>query len=351
MSRFDLGQKGSETFPLIVLFGVILAFLMAFLFITLYSQQLDLRVDEQANALANDLAQTAFAAMSGGQLMFNLPRDAGGSPYKIELQENSIFVVEITGGRRSGKTYSSVVNAVVAVENQDFSPGGLVYFMRSGDTIIMSAEPIVAPIENIAPIPTGEPPEFYYFAKEKAKVATAVIAAYFFTLENYHMIDVTKYSDQGDTVLVQISSQGEELFGVRVSYENGENSDNVGMVGSALIVTNLSIIENLDVGDSLSENVENAWKSGWLYSPSQALEHLRGRTWRRENDNTVVAVPSDATIRAAAATTNISTYPTWRVEWQSDNYYVIHFQAMPWWEQEDTAGFVFQSDPELEPVV
>jgi len=344
------GEKGASTFPLIVLFGVILAFLMAFLFIALYNQQLDTRVDEQANALANDIAQTAFSSLSGGQAVLDLPRDVGGSPYAIDVQENSIFVVEITGGRRVGNNYSASVNATVVVENQDFSPGGRLYFMRSGDMIIMSAAPITAPAEEFEQPVASTPPDFYYFAKENdTKAATAIIAAYFSALENYTGIDVTGYAHDGDDVLVQISyKSGGNLFGIRVSgYENGEN---VGKVGDAWIENTLTITDNL-TSALTSPSVENASSGGWLYSPSQALEQLRGRTWRRVIDNMMVTVPSDATIRAAAATTNVSTYPTWRVEWQSDNYYVIHIRPMPWWEEENTAGFVFQSDPELYPVV
>lgn len=345
--KFNPDQKGAETFPLVVLFGVILAGMMAFIFITIYTQQQDLRVDEQAKAIADDLAQTAFAALSGGQPMFDLPRDAGGSPYKIDLQENSVFVVEITGGRRSGKTYSSVVNAVVAVENQDFSPGGLVYFMRSGDTIIMSAEPIVAPIENIAPIPTGEPPEFYYFAKNNPREATAIGAAYFDAIERYSgEVDVSSYRwERADSLLAQVTSGGAPLNVLRVT--GAENGTDVGQVNTAWVVGQVENAEDIGSATACS-SPDNAYHSGWLYSPQDALDHLRSRTWRVAGDGAVVVVPADASIQAASATTNLSVYPTWRVAFES---YVIFYRMVPWWELENTAGFVFQSDPELEPVV
>jgi hypothetical protein len=339
--KLGFGEKGASTFSLIVLFGVILAFLMAFLFITLYNQQLDTRVDEQANALANDIAQTAFSSLSGGQAILDLPRDVGGSPYTIDVQENSIFVVKITGGRRVGNNYSASVNATVVVENQDFSPGGRLYFMRSGDMIIVSAEPIEAenietPTENI----TSTPPQFYYFAKENPQEASAIIAAYYYTLEN-----IIAYQWENENSIIVQTDSG--LFRV-----NGyDNKDNVGLVVNSWIILSVENFVGTLANHTPCPSVENAWKSGWLYSPSQALDQLRGRTWRRVIDNVMVTVPSDATIRAAAATTNISTYPTWRVEWQSDNYYVIHIRPMPWWEEENTAGFVFQSDPELYPVV
>ncbi len=340
--KLGFGEEGANTFPLIVLFGVILAFLMTFLFIALYNQQLDTRVDEQANALVNDIAQTAFSSLSGGQAILDLPRDVGGSPYAIDVQENSIFVVEITGGRRVGNSYSASVNAIVGVENQDFSPGGRLYFMRNGDMIIVSAEPIEAenieiPTENIA----STPPQFYYFAKENPREASALIEAYYYTLENI----IAYQRENENSIIVQTNSSVLRVNGY-------EDSDNVGLVDNSWIVENVeSFAGELTNPTPFSLSVENAWKSGWLYSPSQTLEQLRGRSWRRVSDNVMVTVPSDATIRAAAATTNVSTYPTWRVEWQGDNYYVIHVRAMPWWEEENTAGFVFQSDPELYPVV
>ncbi|MDI6643382.1 MAG: hypothetical protein QMD95_04985, partial [Candidatus Hodarchaeaceae archaeon] len=132
-------------FPLIVLFGVLLAWMMAFIFISIYDQQLNARVDEQAGALADDLAKTAFTALSGGQPTVELPRDLGGTTYTIEVQDNNTFIVRIVAGRRAGYTYSAVVNATVTIENQDFSPGGRVYFMRSGDKVVVSAAPIEAP--------------------------------------------------------------------------------------------------------------------------------------------------------------------------------------------------------------
>ena len=339
--KLVFGEEGDSTFPLIVLFGVILAFLMAFVFISLYNQQLNAQVDEQANALANDLAQTAFDSLSRGQAIFDLPRDVGGSPYTIRAQDNSIFVVTITGGRRAGNNYSASVNAKVVGGNQDFPPGGRLYFMRSGDIIIVSAAPIKAenieaPTENITPTP----PQFYYFAKGNPQEASAIIAAYYCTLEN-----VSAYQWENENSMIVQTDSGV----VRV--RGYENEDNVGLVDNSWIVLSVENVVGGLINPTPSPSVENAWKSGWLYSPSQALDQLRGRTWRRVSDNVMVTVPSDATIRAAAATTNVSTYPTWRVEWQSDNYYVIHFRAMPWWEEENTAGFVFQSDPEFYPVV
>ena len=349
-----MDHKSTSSIPLIVLFGVILAFLMAFIFITLYTRQLEIRVDEQAEALANDLAQTAFTSLSGGQPMVELPPDVGGSPYEIEVQTgdgSSVFVVKITGGKMSGNSYNAIVNAVVVIDNGDFQPGGTVYFRENHGRIIMSAAPIenlLQPEKNI--YPTGEPPGFYYFAKENPKIATAIIAGYFFALENHPGCYVSAYKCEDDGILVQISSSDEEkLFGVSVTgYEDDED---VGLVDNAWIVSEVSETENLTSSSTFTENVENAYITGWIYSPSQALEDLRSRTWKRQSDNVAIVIPSEAVISASAATTNVSTYMTWRVEWEKDIHYVIYYRAMPWWENDDTPGFVFQSEPMLRPAV
>jgi len=361
--KLVFGEEGSSTFPLIVLFGVILAFLMAFLFISLYNQQLNAQVDEQANALANNIAQTAFASLSGGHVIpLDLPRDVGGSPYMIEVQENSIFVVTITSGRKTGSSYNAAVNAIV-VENKDqeFLPGRRIYFMRSGDMIIMSAELIQAPPVDIIIVPTGEPPEFYSFAKENTKVATAIIAAYYHTFE--HIVDYWENEENKNSMIVQTK---DNIF-LRVNFY--ENTDSTGLVNGIWKIENAWIVlsvENLENfikpqqggewknGQSI-ENVENAWKSGWLYSPSQAIEQLRGRTWQRVIDNVMVTVPDNAKIYAAAVTAVLYQenvlYLTWRVEWQSDIDYVIYYRAMPWWEKDPDPGFIFQSSPRLVPMV
>lgn len=327
---------------MIVFFGVMLAFLMTFIFIALYNQQLDALVDGQADALANDLAQTAFASLSGGQTTLDLPSDVGGSIYTIEVKENSIFVVKVTGGRRAGNEYYASVNATVVVENGDFFPGGRLYFMSSGGAVIVSASPIPAPPWNFEQPPTSTPPEFYHFARENSKEATAIIAAYFCTFEN-----VVDYQWENENSMIVRTDRS-------VLRVNGiEEEDNVGLIDNSWIASSVEnfVGEIPESGWKNCPSLENAWKSGWLYSPSQALEQLRGRTWRRVSDGVTVAVPSSAIIHAAAATTNISTYPTWRVEWQDDISYIVHFKVMPWWEEENTPGFIFQSNPELLPVV
>ncbi len=487
-------RRAGTTFPLIILFGVLLAWMMAFIFISIYDQQMNARVDEQAKALADDLARTAFTALSGGQPTLDLPRDLGGSTYAIEVQD-STFIVKITAGRRAGSTYNAVVNATVTVVNKEqieipvdnlegphdvkfrlyssttgadvhelwfdklefidenaiegmlenfedvsdwtyseedsnavisgsqvanwaaegtysykfttsgapavghyaqivrsfdltgenflrfwvrsaytgtprdwraqlyidtslkweegvgkfnFTLGGRAYFLRSGDQIIVSATSIEAPVENIDSEPTGEPPQFYYFARDNQREGAAIAAAYFEALGSYpgENVDASAYRwENADSLLVQVTSGGSPLAVFSVA--GSENSTAVGKVENAWIV---DLVENAaDIGDGTAcSSPDNAYRTGWLYSPQGALGDLRSRTWQRVSDNVIVAVPADATLQASAATTNVYTYPTWRVTFEG---YVIFYRMVPWWTEENMAGFVFQSEPELSPVV
>jgi hypothetical protein len=353
--------------PFYILFGVIVAAMLAGIFIMQYNRQLEARVDEQAQALANDLARISFTAFSREQPSFLLPRNLGGSDYELNVDENSsTFIVRIKAGKQSGTSYYSTANVSLSEDNFNPVPGGSVYFQRRGDNVVVSSSPITAPPENLLPPVTATPPEFYNLENNKvyAKVATAIAAAYFSVLENFvrenkpikdennNPLDVSGY-ENGEDVLVQIGYRGgENIFGVEVSFEykNYESPENIGKVIDAWIVTGLTILEENLTGTIVNlsvENisVENAYASGWLYSPEEALAYLRSRTWM-SGDN-IVVVPADALVQAAAATTKVSTYPTYRVAFDG---YVIYYRAMPWYWNEDQPGFVFQSDPKLEAV-
>ncbi len=340
-------ESGAHSLPLIILFGVVIALLVAILFISVYDQQLSGRVDDEAESLADGLAQAAFASLSGGQPTVDLPRDVGGSVYSIAVQENSVFVVSVTGGRRAGISYSAVVNATITVENGDFIPGGRAYFMRAEDAVIVSAAPIGITVENIAAAPSTQPPAFYEFSKQSPHEAAAITAAYFEAKSQNpgENVDVLAYSWEGaDSLLVQVRiGSGEEITRIVGS----DNDTAVGAITTAWVIDEIGSAGAIPRTTSCP-SPDEAYVNGWLHSPQAALSHLRSRTWKRVNDNAIVAVPSDAAIQAAAVTTNVSIYPAWRVEFED---YTIFYQMLPWWELENSAGFVFQSSPELKPAV
>jgi hypothetical protein len=315
-----------------------MAVLLAGVFFMQLTRQREFEVGAHAQVLADDLAKTCFSALAGQQLVLDLPSRLAGSSYELEIDENrSTFIVRITGGTGAGESYWTVANVELRVENASFAPGGRVYFMRSGDVVLVSASPIEAPQGIISPTPSGKPPEFYYFARENQREAAAIIAAYFKVSRN---IDAYKW-ENSNSILVRA---GLTLLRVQ-GHENGEN---VGLVDNSWTITNIENYVGELAGAVPCPSVENAYLSGWLHSPSQALSYLRSRTWMRTSDNTIVNIPSNASIRAAAATTNVSTYLTWRVEFEN---YVLHYQATPWWYAENTPGFVFQSGPELKAVI
>ena len=329
-------RNRGTSFPLVVLFGVILAILTSIVFALFYERQLEARVVGQAQSLADELASTAFSSQGGGQPTLNLPRDIGGSAYQISISNNNTFIVKIMGGRLKGREYSSIVNATLLLENGNFTPGGKAYFQRAGDVVIVSASPIAAPAKNLEQPATTTPPEFYYFAKESQREAAAIAATYFHALED---ANAYKWQDS-NTLLVKLKN--DQVFQVQ-----GENLDKVDKVDNAWIVQRIDNFAGGFTGAMPCPSPENAWRSGWLYSPSQALAALRSRSWRRVSDNVAVVVPVDATINVAAATTNVGTFLVYRVEWEN---YTIYYRAIPWWHEENIPGFVFQSKPKLEAI-
>ncbi len=331
-------MSDAHELPFYLLFGTLMAILLAAVFYMQLTKQREFEVGAQAQALADDLARTCSSVLPGQQPTLDLPSQLAGSSYELEIDENrSTFIVWITGGTEEGESYWTVANVEMRVENRGFAPGGKVYFMRSGDLVVISTSPIEAPQENIPPTPSGEPPEFYYFARENQREATAIIAAYFDVSQD---IDAYEW-ESSNSIIVRAGS-------VLLRVQGYENEEDVGLVNDAWIISNIENYAGELTGTVSCPSPENAYSSGWLYSPSQALSYLRSRTWRRTSDNSIVSIPSDALVRAAAATTNVSSYPTWRVEWEN---YVIHYQTGPWWHAENIPGFVFQSKPELEALI
>jgi len=337
-------NKGTSSFPLIVLYGVILGILLFALFITVYERQMDIRVQEEATSLVEELGRTAFLALAGGQPFKDLPLDLGGCPYELEIQENSIFVVRITGGRGSGNEYTSVITGNISVENGKFEPGGRVYFMRVEESLLVSSSPISPPSWEIEVSPTQSPPAFYWFCKEKPKEAAGIIASYFTLLEPGYVL--TRYSWDGEDNLIVEWKKGTE---VRVFLVSGyENNRPVESVENAWIVdcVQSGTCEELS-GEENNMDLDNAVATGWLFSPEKVLGDLRKRTWKVGGQ--LVIIPSDSEISSACVTTNIGkSYPTWRISWEN---HVVYYRAMPWWEYENEPGFIMQSLPHLEPVL
>lgn len=350
-----------ENLPFYVLASVIMAVLLAAVLALHFGAQREAGVDEQAQALADDISGTCFAALSRQQPTYELPNDVGGSSYELSVEDNTI-IVRITEGARAGRSYYSSVNAELVVEDNGFRPGGRVYVQGMGDRVVISASPIAPPPWEIEQPETPTPPPFYTWANEniegRREEAVAIVAAYFYSLERYPatkdnmVLDTLAYRREGDVVEARVGYRGagvdEFLLCVRVA--GRQNASKVGEVTGAWVVENVENISG-DLTDAMDcPSVENAVGTGWLYSPSRVLAHLRGRTWRLE-DNTIVVVPEGASWRAAAASVGGRTFCTYRFSFVHDNIpIVLFFRMLATAPGEPLPGFTFTSDPRLEPV-
>lgn len=330
-----LNERASSSFPLMILFGMVLAVVTGVIFALFYERQLEARVADQAQDLADDLSATAFSCMAGGQPSLNLPSHVGGSTYRISILDNNTFVVTIVSGRLKGRDFSSIANFPLKLRDANFIPGGKVYFQREGESAIVSASPIEISPKRMDGRPSGEPPEFYHFAKRNQREATAIIAAYFFAGRDIHAY---RWQDKHAMLL--------ELDDGRLLRVVGrETEENVGSVSGAWVVELVEVLTGELTESTACPSVENAHSAGWLYSPSEALTTLRSRSWRRMSDNVALSIPNTAVVKAAAASTKVGTFAAYRIAFEN---YVIFYRAMPTWWDENAPGFIFQSEPKLE---
>lgn len=351
----------AENLPFYVLASVILAVLLAGVLALHFGAQREAGVDEQAQTLADDISQTCFAALANQQPTYALPNDVGGSDYELSV-ENNFIVVTITEGARAGSSYYSSVNSELVVEDDNFVPGGKVYVQGRDNYIVISASPISPPPWEIEPPSEPTPPLFYTWANEniegRQEEAVAIAVAYFYALERHpatkddKVLDVLAYRVERDAVEVRVGYRGagenEFLLCARTTGELYPSQ--VGEATSAWVVENVENVQG-DITDAVDcPSVENASRTGWLYSPSRVLTHLRRRTWRLE-DNTIVVVPENSSWRAAAASVGGRTFCTYRFSFTHENIsIVLFFRMLATDPEEPLPGFTFTSEPKLEPV-
>jgi hypothetical protein len=352
----------AENLPFYILASVILAVLIAAVLGLHFRAQAEVRVDEQAQALADDISRTCFAALTRLQPTYSLPGDVGGSRYELMVEENTI-IVKVVDGARSGRSYYSSVNAELVVQDNGFIPGGVVYVLRMNDQVIISAFPISLPPWEIKQPGTTTPPQFYTWANEnvenRREEAVAIVAAYFFSLvhnpatKDNKVLDVLAYSRNRDLIEVRVGYRGADNIEFLQTVRTGGKQDNlqVGEVAGAWVIRKTESRKG-DITDNLKycPSVENAVATGWLYSPSQVLEHLRGRTWKLE-DNTIVVVPEDASWTEAAAEVGGRTFCTYRFSFTHENISaVLFYRMLATAPEEPLPGFTFTSEPLLEPL-
>jgi hypothetical protein len=351
----------AEDLPFYILASVILAVLLAGVLALHFRAQGEARVDEQAQALADDISNACFSALARTQPTYSLPGDVGGSEYELMIENNTIMV-KVIEGARSGRIYYSSVNAELVVQDNGFRPGGTVHAQRLGDQVIISASPITLPPWEIAQPATPNPPQLYTWANENVEnrqgVAVATVAAYFFSLADHpatrdnRVLDVLAYTRDRDEVDVNIGYRGADNteFLQSVRTVGRRDASSVGEVTGAWEVENVENVSEDITGAMGCPSVESAVASGWLYSPSQVLDHLRGRTWKLE-DNTILVVPEDAGWMTAAADVGGRTFCTYRFSFTYKNIpVVIFFRMLATAPEEPLPGFTFTSEPLLEPI-
>jgi hypothetical protein len=352
----------AEDLPFYILASVILAVLIAAVLVLHFRAQGEAGVDEQAQALADDISRTCFGALARLQPTYSLPGDVGGSRYELMVENNTIMV-KVIEGARSGRIYYSSVNADLMVQDNGFRPGGTFYAQRMGDQVTISASPITLPSWEIEQPATPSPPEFYTWANEniegRREEAVALVAAYFFSLahnpatKGNKVLDVLAYSRDGNQVDVRLGYRGggyndEFLLSVRAA--GRQDASSVGEVTGAWEVENVESMSG-DITNAVDcPSVENSVASGWLYSPSQVLDYLRGRTWKLE-DSTIVVVPEDASWTEAAVDVGGRTFCSYKFSFTYENIpVVIFYRMLATAPEEPLPGFTFTSEPSLDPI-
>lgn len=339
-----MNEKGSIVWR--ILFGVVMAGLLIGILLAYTSTQKEYATGKEAQNLADSLSKTAFSAIQNKQQTFQLYKAVGDSNYELNVKNNT-FIIKISGTGPVGRQYRSTVGADLEVSGNLPEPGETLYLRGDGEKVIVSSEPIdneSEDFDNYGGMKNS--PDFYEFAKNNPKTATGLIAAYFHARENYGGdIDVGNYEwDSSNNLRVKIVSGNRHLTTFKVRGE--ENNDNVGLIDNVWTVENISQtnenIENPKSPDSIKE----AYSRNWLYTPNQVKETVKGRIWR-DNDDDTIEISQEIQGKASAATTNVSTYPTWRFEIEKGKTYIFHLAAIPWKYDEKTPGFAFESEPEL----
>lgn len=330
-------EKGTLVWRL--LFSVAMAVLLAASFYAFYASQERYGIGSQAQSLADDISQTCFLAFTRQGPTYNLPSNVGGTSYEFRVNTQTDTIVVET----NGSLYRSSVGANLENVGPLPSPGETLYTQGLVDKVLISKNVIQPSVGDFDQENASSEPNFYSFAKENPRAATALMAAYFHMMESSSTdnLDIKEYEQRGsDTFLARATSDDGDLIVRIIGYENSQDVAHVKEVWIVGSVENYS--DSFDGTDPPS--VKNAVSSGWFYTPSQIVAHLRGRTWHDENGE-VVSIPSAVEPLFATATTRVRTYPTYRFEFKG---YLLHFGSMMWKWNENQPGFRFQSDPKLE---
>lgn len=332
-----------------ILLGVLVAALLLSLTLAYLQKQREHSAGREARATINSISRTVFSALPRHQTEYQLPNTIEKSAYELDIDGDTIQIKILDGDREVKKYRAGVGVKLTPHENTPLpDPGETLYATGDRDRVILSSKP-VSPSPRETPEPDyDDPPEFYRFAKENPKVAVGLMAAFTYGKKRYpelENLDVENYSLKGDSLKTEIGGE-DKVHTLKIG--GYENEENVGLIENAWIVDEIEEVTQADLPNP-SPSLREAVDSGWIYSREQAESILRNRNFLLEKDQEPVNIPDDINLKLACITTNVSTYPSWRVDFTVDGEeYVLHLAGMAWKPSENTSGFVFESDPTLE---
>lgn len=349
--KYKLTQSEKGRIVWRLLFGVIVASLLLGLLLVYYNSQQEAKAAGSAERLADSLSKACFAALSEGQIEYELPKSVGNSPYKLVIDEEKNFIeIVITGGDQKGSRYISSTDADLRALSINDS-GGTLYITENNGEVIFSNEKIFPSNKIESERPTDRPPKFYRFAKENVKETAAICAGYFHAKNLYpekERLDVRGFSWKGqNTLRIEITNEGKFLNTIEI--RGRKTREKVGMVENSWVINQLETTDDRIHDLKPIPSLKNAKKQGWLYSPDQVLSYFQTRTWKRKTGKKSIQIPKDADIDCAATNTSVRAYPTFRINFEKrERDYTIYYQTVLWYYKEIEPGFVFQSKPELE---
>ncbi len=329
-----------------LLFGVVMAALLIGVLLTYTYTQRQFAEEKEAQNLADDLSKTAFSAIDRQERSMTLPTEIGDSSYRLKVDEDqNEFQIEISKEGEENKTFRSTAGINLENKGQVPDPGEEIYFRGDGEKVFFSEDPIeTLPSDgDVNGIEYNCPEKFYEKNKNEPENSTGLIYAYFYARDQIGAdVDVEEYKwESSDKLLVKISGETYRI----------EWNDLPADEFSGKKVTNITEPENppengfKEPGYSIKE----AYEGGCLYSPEEAKSNIMRRTWEDYDGNIAELsnIQFEEDITATIIETDVSTFSTWRLEFED---YTFYHGTMPWKPEDNDPGFAFYSIDHLEVV-
>lgn len=342
-----MNKKGRIIWRIVL--GVLIAALLFGISITYLQKQREYSKKREAQMIADGISKAVFSALPQERTEYDLPKKIGGSPYELQIEEDTIQI-RFTGGNLEGQKFSSTVGVDLSTAENDAlpEPGNILNAIGNQGNVIISTGNIAPSKTTKAGTENLKTPAFYHFAKENTKIATGIMAAYF-----------RKENKMGENETPDVKSYSWNQEGLEVNF-NGENHA-IKITGQGKETEGNTIEKTWFPNEfkkisrpsthQISPSIKEALKSGWIYSPDQAVSLLRERGFRSEKTGKSVSITENPEIEIICVKTNVSTYPAWKISFESKGENIkIYLGALTWRYNENKPGFTFYSNPPLEVV-